>query len=97
MLSKEQKDKWITALRSGEYKQTIGRLFSGKGYCCIGVFCKAVEGINIPRTSIEDGEENEPHYNRVRKLIGKGFMYELINMNDDGYSFHDIAEKIESE
>ncbi|HXB13609.1 MAG TPA: hypothetical protein VNZ45_16600 [Bacteroidia bacterium] len=97
MLSKEQEDKWITALRSGEYKQTTGRLFSGKGYCCIGVFCKAVEELNLPPTSVYDGGKNELHYDRIRKLIGQEFMSELIDMNDEGYSFHDIAEKIESE
>lgn len=33
------KQKWITALRSGEYKQFQGRLSSddGKRHCCIGV------------------------------------------------------------
>jgi len=31
------KEKWITALRSGEYKQTSGRLREGDCYCCLGV------------------------------------------------------------
>jgi len=31
------KNKWITALRSGEYKQTGGRLRKGDCYCCLGV------------------------------------------------------------
>ena len=31
------KRKWITALRSGEYKQTGGRLRKGDCYCCLGV------------------------------------------------------------
>jgi len=31
------KNKWITALRSGEYKQTGGRLREGDCYCCLGV------------------------------------------------------------
>ena len=31
------KQKWITALRSGEYKQTGGRLREGDCYCCLGV------------------------------------------------------------
>jgi len=31
------KQKWITALRSGEYKQTGGRLRKGDCYCCLGV------------------------------------------------------------
>ena len=31
------KQKWITALRSGEYKQAGGRLRKGDCYCCLGV------------------------------------------------------------
>lgn len=32
------KEKWINALRSGEYKQTQGNLYEpGVGYCCLGV------------------------------------------------------------
>lgn len=31
------KQKWITALRSGEYMQTCGRLRYEDSYCCLGV------------------------------------------------------------
>jgi hypothetical protein len=31
------KEKWVAALRSGEYKQTKGYLRNKKGYCCLGV------------------------------------------------------------
>lgn len=30
---------WIKALRSGDYKQTQGQLYTGKAYCCLGVAC----------------------------------------------------------
>jgi hypothetical protein len=37
-LSKRFKDKWVKALRSGDYKQTQSTLYDGKdGYCCLGV------------------------------------------------------------
>ena len=37
---KEQVAKtWVEALRSGDYKQTTGVLYDGKGYCCLGVLC----------------------------------------------------------
>lgn len=45
-MKKEVMEKWVTALRSGEYKQIDGRLRSfepdgyGKySYCCLGVLC----------------------------------------------------------
>jgi hypothetical protein len=30
---------WVTALRSGRYKQTEGKLHDETGYCCLGVAC----------------------------------------------------------
>lgn len=30
---------WIKALRSGEYKQTEGKLRKGSSFCCLGVLC----------------------------------------------------------
>lgn len=42
----EWKEKWIAALRSGEYKQGYGRLCTIKDgsreYCCLGVLCDVV-------------------------------------------------------
>jgi hypothetical protein len=37
MMNQYVKQKWITALRSGEYMQTRGRLRYGDSYCCLGV------------------------------------------------------------
>lgn len=33
------KAKWLEALRSGEYAQTIERLRTSEGFCCLGVAC----------------------------------------------------------
>jgi hypothetical protein len=40
-MNPEIKKKWLTALRSGEYKQTAGALKDTSGYCCLGVLCEA--------------------------------------------------------
>jgi hypothetical protein len=32
-------NKWVTALRSGEYKQTKDCLHDSRGMCCLGVLC----------------------------------------------------------
>jgi len=33
--------RWVKALRSGKYKQTIdGCLQDSKGYCCLGILCE---------------------------------------------------------
>lgn len=40
---RENREKWLTALESGEYKQTTGQLRAKErnsyGYCCLGVLC----------------------------------------------------------
>lgn len=39
-MNQEVKQKWVAALRSGEYKQGAGYLKNSKGeYCCLGVLC----------------------------------------------------------
>lgn len=35
----EVKEKWVNALRSGEYSQSGGYLRTASGYCCLGVLC----------------------------------------------------------
>ena len=35
----EIKQKWVEALRSGEYSQGKLRLYNGRSYCCLGVLC----------------------------------------------------------
>lgn len=42
-INQSQFKKWIKALRSGEYKQTTGRLQSGDSYCCLGILVEACE------------------------------------------------------
>lgn len=36
-MNPEIKSRWVAALRSGEYKQTTGRLRRDGGMCCLGV------------------------------------------------------------
>lgn len=47
MLPDEQIDKWVAALRSGEYKQGRGQLYVPKenSYCCLGVLGCVVHGL----------------------------------------------------
>lgn len=53
-------EKWIAALRSGDYKQGTGYLALKEGddtkYCCLGVLCELAvkEGIIPPGLQIED-------------------------------------------
>ena len=102
-MNKEIKDKWVKALRSGEYKQ--GRLYLQRDnlFCCLGVLCKI---LNVPNI-VSDYSNNTmtfdfgKEYNRVhipfefREYIGLPAIVEakLINMNDElGKDFSQIAD-----
>ena len=84
-MTENQKSVWITALRSGDYKQCIGNLHIDGGHCCLGV----AENV----LCIEKGEP-------FGELVGKKFLpieiqMRLSRMNDAGLPFEVIAGFIE--
>lgn len=109
MLTKQQKQDWINALRSGRYKQGKGvlcindDLLKEKKYCCLGVLCD-LNGIKFyPHP---EKKKNAPFY--IKDSFGDFAEYsfpvedllldeaaELATMNDRGVSFNDIADWIE--
>lgn len=60
---------WVEALRSGNYKQTRGRLHAGGGYCCLGVLCEILYG--------PTAWGNPTHHG-----FGRSDVYELIITGD---------------
>ena len=38
-MNSQIKQKWVDALRSGKYTQAQSKLYSGDGFCCLGVLC----------------------------------------------------------
>lgn len=46
-MKKEIMEKWVTALRSGEYKQTKAKLKDSTGHCCLGVLCELALKENV--------------------------------------------------
>lgn len=107
-MKKEYKERWIEALRSGDYKQGISfltRLDSegNKTHCCLGVAAELFkDGLDIV----------EEHYCRVRyydsassalppvlttKLqLPYSLQSKLGGMNDNGLPFTRIADWIEA-
>lgn len=108
MLNDEQleiKNKWLEALRSGNYKQCTGYLHKGEGYCCLGV----LEDILGAEWELAPGSANT-----VYRPVGTQSIYmtsysfddslnsiDIINqaaiMNDNGKSFSQIASYLEAE
>ena len=53
--NKEVKEKWLAALRSGEYKQGRNALRRNNNFCCLGVLCDIYsEEKNVPWEKLGD-------------------------------------------
>lgn len=85
----ETKDKWLKALRSGEYKQTTGSLCDGKGgYCCLGVLQMALDG-EVEHETLADGKisyqpvPTEAWVEKNNIVFGKFMPDTVINTNPD--------------
>lgn len=92
-------ERWVRELRSGKWKQCRGYLDDGEGgHCCLGVLAK-LEG--FPEVSESDyvkgedidGSSTKSLYYKFKTFEGFDFQ-ELIDMNDDGYTFSQIADYI---
>ena len=103
-MPKDLKDKWLAALRSGEYKQCKSTLSDGVGYCCLGVLQMVADGQVEKETDAmaEMVPTNLWYVNhKVKNYYSRGFCLgddsALAEMNDSGMSFKDIADVIERE
>ena len=103
------KAKWLKALRSGEYDQTIGRLLrrtpEGDKFCCLGVLCN-LYAQEHPGTGFR--KEDMSFFNEIYNLPPEvadwaALVYKqvsdschLVVMNDDDKkNFNQIANWIE--
>ncbi len=98
-LPRDFAEKWVAALRSGEYKQGKGALLdSSDCFCCLGVAgivggCskRALQGYTLLQGSFHNGMHCV-----APQILGKNKLVdELTTMNDDGKSFPEIADWIE--
>lgn len=100
-MNPELKQKWVDALRSGEYKQSPGQLYNSANdtYCCLGVLCD-VTGIEKAVAhgylcyEVQDGTQFVPDI--IKVMIPLAVQSELAAMNDArNKSFPEIATYIE--
>ncbi|HTV69288.1 MAG TPA: hypothetical protein VMF90_12195 [Rhizobiaceae bacterium] len=101
---KANRRKWVEALRSEKYRQTDSTLFNDGAYCCLGVAC-VIAGLEDHDIA---GIGNLSPFDSVREFYGirdeDGGFYStvdghasLVDANDEGVSFSEIAGIIESE
>ena len=92
------KNKWITALRSGDYRQGFLFLRYDECFCSLGVLCDVMGG---------QWEERATLYEvKVGGVLLKSHQYDIpglphpwrkvmVDLNDAGASFEEIASFIE--
>lgn len=96
-LPREFGEKWVEALRSGEYQQGSSCLKDSRNnYCCLGVAC-VVAGIDPPAKDWILPEFANKEIPKI--LIGSGavsdLVYDCSSMNDhENKTFPEIADWI---
>lgn len=101
MIDQTTKDKWLAALRSGDYKQTKGKLSTthGKRFCCLGVLADIIAPDDWKQSP--DGKEQarqwRGRYGQLpHDVIDDGTQCALIHQNDQlREPFASIADWVE--
>ena len=89
--------KWVKALRSGEFNQTIHALRDENGFCCLGVVC-VVKGRQTKKAFARYTEDKTGLRKNVYAgtwLLPNKEQIKLARLNDKGTPFKDIAKHIE--
>ena len=103
---KQLKNKWVKALRSGKYVQTQGvlkeRLPGNNKYahCCLGVLGElcGVTSMTGSQSILIKGLGLKGITKVPKDFLENSILQDtLAEMNDDGYSFTEIADYIEKE
>lgn len=93
------KAKWLAALRNGYYQQCTGALQRDDGYCCIGV-AAVVAGYGIDalhdRVIRTGASRDDMKGYCALDDFGLRDRSRVIEMNDRGASFAEIADYIEA-
>lgn len=105
MITKEQFDAWLEALRSGDYKQGTGRLCrvddeGNEEHCCLGVLAEVIgmdkDDSNALRMYAVPGDLQSYSSVMLDSSVLPGVVQtDLSRWNDNGHNFAFIADEIE--
>ena len=95
MFTKEKKEDWVTALRSGDYRQTEGTLYHAAtdSFCALGVYISVVTGFNREQM-IQVAAHGD--FDPFLRDIPPSIQALVINWNDTGEDFDTIADRIDT-
>jgi hypothetical protein len=97
-MKRELRDRWVAALRSGEYKQGRDQLRTpGGSFCCLGVLAETVGARRDGYRYHFEGDTHSRSLDVPETLVGGLEQSALIDMNDDAEEpFSVIADWIEA-
>jgi len=84
--TKELKENWLNALKSGIFKQEPGQLKTSHGHCCLGVLAEI-----HPNLSIDSDGKSCVFYGKVEgyepfeKILTRKTVNKLYQENDNSY------------
>jgi hypothetical protein len=102
------KQKWVSALRSGDYQQGRSYLRTDNGFCCLGVLCDLYAKENNVEWNLANNGHNYEFQNNESDLPSviewAGVedhnpaicLVPLVVINDTGSTFEQIANLIEN-
>lgn len=107
-MDQDIKTRWVDALRTGRYQQGQGQLRNGDQFCCLGVLCDLLapdEWRDIATRPGQVHRDDEHTYPSADILSNAGLVDPdeewisdtvsgLAELNDNGYSFTEIADYI---
>lgn len=97
-LPREFATKWIEALRSGEYGQTVRELTNGNDdYCCLGVACKIAGYSDMEMFTYNNVVFQDTPFNKLPFSLHENEELTdiLVRMNDlENKSFIEISQWI---
>lgn len=98
-MEKSIKNKWIKALKSGEYRQARGKLKRGSRMCCLGVLCDIIDPKGWKKNTFyfKDTYNNGSLSDSVlsySKLEEEEMNHCIIMNDEDKLSFEEIAKYI---
>ena len=104
---KQNRNKWIAALRSGDYRQATGSLRLNDSFCCLGVACD-ISGLGtwIDHDTFRVSGRGDMALGCLPPAVAQWLglhsatgefndAESLAHYNDDGASFEEIAQMIE--
>ena len=109
-MNQQVKQKWVSALRSGDYQQTKYYLHTGDGFCCLGVLCDLYGKEHNVEWNLANNGNNYEFQDRpscppfsVTEWAGIvssnpyicSRSFTLAELNDNGSTFNEIADLIE--